>query len=217
MKLFAGCLAAGLALVAAGAQAQVLTPVSDFDGPYAAVLPDAPPGPHYGYGPRLLPSTEVYTVLRDAGFSPLGVPHRRGFVYTIAVIGRGGDDGRLIIDARNGRIIRFVPGYRTSAYDDGGPDVIYDRAGPLLPMTRVRAVPRPPRSIPHVAARTVPVPKASPLARPEARPEQQQAATQPKPASPAAASPAVTTGSAPARTATEIAPTQPMPKVQGLE
>ena len=51
-------------------------------------------------------------MLRDNGFSPLGIPRLRGFVYTIAVIDRGGEDGRLIIDARNGRIIRFMPAYR---------------------------------------------------------------------------------------------------------
>ena len=51
-------------------------------------------------------------MLRDNGFSPLGIPRLRGFVYTIAAIDRGGADGRLIIDARNGRIIRFLPAYR---------------------------------------------------------------------------------------------------------
>ena len=79
--------------------------------PYA-VAPREIPGPRYGYGPSLLPSTEVYAVLRDNGFSPLGIPRLRGFVYTIAVIDRGGEDGRLVIDARNGRIIRFMPAYR---------------------------------------------------------------------------------------------------------
>ena len=85
--------------------------VSDFEGPYAAMPPDAPV-PRYGYGPTLLPPQEVYTVVRDNGFSPLGIPQQRGFVYTIAVIDRGGDDGRLVIDARNGRIVRFMPAYR---------------------------------------------------------------------------------------------------------
>ena len=65
-----------------------------------------------GYGPRLLPPQEVYTVLRDTGFSPLGIPRLRGFVYTISVVDRRGGDGRLMIDARNGRIVRFVPASR---------------------------------------------------------------------------------------------------------
>jgi hypothetical protein len=47
--------------------------VSDFDGPYAEMPPEAP-APRYGYGPSMLPATEVYTVLRENGFSPLGIP-----------------------------------------------------------------------------------------------------------------------------------------------
>ena len=120
MKLFTGSLAAGLVLLAGGAQAQVpgrYTAASDVEAPFAVAPRPVPgpsyePGPRYGYSPGLLPSTEVYSVLRDNGFSPLGIPRLRGFVYTIAAIDRGGADGRLIIDARNGRIIRFLPAYR---------------------------------------------------------------------------------------------------------
>ena len=50
-----------------------------------------------------------HRIIREAGFSPLGIPRQRGFIYTIAVIDRGGEDGRLVIDARSGRILRFVP------------------------------------------------------------------------------------------------------------
>ena len=63
MKLFTGwVLAAGLVLAATGANAQ-MAPVSDvgspgLGGPYAAMPPEAP-RPGYGYGPTLLPSTEV--------------------------------------------------------------------------------------------------------------------------------------------------------------
>jgi hypothetical protein len=222
MKLFTGCLAASVVLFAAGAQAQMLapyTPVSDFGGPYAAV-PDAP-GAHYGYGPRLLPPEEVYTVVRENGFSPLGIPRQRGFVYAIEVIDRSGESGRLIVDARDGRIVRFRPGYRVGTNFSEEPAVVYGQPGALPPSTPVRGEPRPPRSIPHVASRTVPVPKASPLAaRPEAQPEPQQrqsAATQSKPAEAPAAPPAVTTGQAPAKPVAEIAPTKDLPKVQGLE
>jgi hypothetical protein len=222
MKLFTGCLAASVVLFAAGAQAQMLapyTPVSDFGGPYAAV-PDAP-GAHYGYGPRLLPPEEVYTVVRENGFSPLGIPRQRGFVYAIEVIDRSGESGRLIVDARDGRIVRFRPGYRVGTNFGEEPAVVYGQPGALPPSTPVRGEPRPPRSIPHVASRTVPVPKASPLAaRPEAQPEpqlQQSAATQSKPAEAPAAPPAVTTGQAPAKPVVEIAPTKDLPKVQGLE
>lgn len=235
MKLFTGCLAAGLVLFAAGAQAQMLAPyraVSDFGGPYAAAAPEAPPGPHYGYGPgyapggpSLLPPTEVYAVVRENGFSPLGIPRQRGFVYAIDVIDRNGESGRLIIDARDGRIIRFRPAYRMGERFSEEPAVMYGQPGALPPSTHVRGEPRPPRSIPHVASRIVPVPKPSPQAavkpegqpKPEAQPLQQSAATQPKPAETPAAPPAVTIGQAPAKPVAEIAATKDLPKAQGLE
>lgn len=249
MKLFTGSLAAGLALLAGAAQAQApgrYTAASDFDAPYA-VAPHAVPGPQYGAGPRygygpgpgLLPSIEVYAVLRDNGFSPLGIPRLRGFVYTIAVIDRGGEDGRLVIDARNGRIIRFLPAYRTgdNDYEDQsalrGPVVGQPpRAQPPQAQPpqaqaapdQVQAVPRPSRPA-HVANRSVPMPKASPIAaRPAPAPVQQAAAPAPKEADGAAdksaevqAAAPVTTGSAPAKPVPSIAPTQDMPKAQGLE
>src|SRR5690348_7084929 len=119
MKRFIGwAVSAGLVFAASAAHAQMLAPyraVSDFDGPYErpyGAVPPAPP-PVYDYGqyggPSLLPPQEVYAILRDNGFSPLGVPTQRGLVYTVAVIDRNGEDGRLVIDARNGRIIRFTP------------------------------------------------------------------------------------------------------------
>ena len=233
MRLFTGSLAAGLVLFAAGAQAQVLVPheagrspyaaASDFDSPYAAVPPGVP-GPRYGSGPSLLPSTEVYAVLRDNGFSPLGIPRLRGFVYTIAVLDRGGEDGRLVIDARNGRIIRFVPAYRMGGNFMGGnfneqPPAIFGSREAPPPAHDVAGSTRPPRSAPQVASRAVPVPKANPLAaKPAPEPAQQSAAPAPKPVEVQAAAPqAVTTGSVPAKPAPQIAPTQDLPKVQGLE
>src|SRR4051794_35646344 len=108
MKLFTRwIMAAGLVLAGTAANAQVLAPygvgrspyavASDVDGPYAA-MPEVAPVPGPGRGPTLLPPSEVYTVVRESGFSPLGVPQQRGLVYTISVIDRGGDDGRLVID-----------------------------------------------------------------------------------------------------------------------
>ncbi len=258
MKLFTGSLAAGLVLLAGSAQAQVpgpyengrrpYTAASDFGAPdavapHAVPGPQYVPGPRYGYspGPGLLPSTEVYSVLRDNGFLPLGIPRLRGFIYTIAAIDRGGADGRLIIDARNGRIIRFLPAYRT---DDNFDQEQSALRGPFMaqppqaqapqaqaPQTQapqaqtapqaqapdqVQAAPRPSRPA-HVASRAVPMPKASPIAAKPA-PVQQVAAPAPKSKSAEvqAAAP-VTTGSAPAKPVPQIAPTQDMPTMQGLE
>jgi hypothetical protein len=162
MKLFTGwILSAGLVVMAAAANAQGFAPyetgrspytvVSDVEGPYAVMPPEAP-GPRYG--PALLPPTEVYAILRENGFLPLGIPQQRGLVYTIAVIDRGGDDGRLVIDARNGRIIRFVPADRMGDNFDEGLRGSYGAVGSLPPVSAVRGPPRPPASIPHVASRT---------------------------------------------------------------
>ena len=107
---------------------------SDLSGPYADAPPPPPraiygapdygDGPGYGYGgggyggygPALLPPREVYAVLRENGFSPLGAPRLRGLFYSIAAIDRQGEDGHLVIDARDGRIVRFVPADRFSGY-----------------------------------------------------------------------------------------------------
>ena len=232
MKLFTGwVMSAGLVVMAAGANAQGLAPyetgrspytgVSDVEGPYAAMPPEIP-APRYG--PALLPPTEVYTILRESGFLPLGIPQQRGLVYTISVIDRGGDDGRLVIDARTGRIIRFIPAYRMG---DNFNDDLTGSYGPVgvPPVSAVRGPPRPPAAVPHVASRTpsVPMPRAAPpragvAAKPAAAPAQQSAAVQAKPADaqaiPQAAAPA-TVEAIPA--APQIQPTQGMPKVQGLE
>jgi hypothetical protein len=247
MKRYTGwVMSAGLVLAATTAHAQAPEPyeigrspyaaASDIDGPYAAV-PQEAPAPRYAYGPALLPAPEVYAIVRESGFSPLGIPQQRGLVYTIAVIDRDGDDGRLVIDARNGRIIRFMPAYRMG--DNFNKDMMgtYGPVGPLPPVSAVRGPPRPPLSIPRarVASRTpsIPVPRAAPLragevprageaqppaASPTPAPAQQPAAVQPKPAeAQGAPAPAAAPAVVEAKPAPQIQPTQEMPKVQGLE
>jgi hypothetical protein len=268
MKALRGwAITAGLIFAATAANAQEapqqtgapqLQPASDFNEPYADVPPPAAPPqtvvpdygprvlpqaavPQYGPGvpPDLLPPREVYSVLRENGFSPLGVPRLRGLFYSIAAIDRRGGDGRLVIDARDGRIVRFVPAEHFGGYGYGGgyggygdgyyggsPGPSY-RYGPLEPMTRLEAPPRPPASVPKVASRTpqtVPMPKAAPARptdqrplaeKPAPSPVQQSAAVQVKPAdAPQAAAPAI---EAAKPAAPAIQATQPMPKVQGLE
>ena len=227
MKLLMGwAVSAGLVFVGAAANAQALMPtetgrppattVSDVGGPYAAMPSEAPTPP--GYGPKLLPPMEVYSIVRESGFSPLGIPQQRGLVYTISVIDRGGDDGRLVIDARSGRIIRFMPAYRMGDNFNEDLNVAYGPVGPLPPPTNssYRRAPRPPLPIPHVASRSAtPLPKAPPhAARPEAAPAQQSAATV-KPAEPQASPPSPTVGVA--KPSVQIQPTQEMPKAQGLD
>lgn len=208
--------------------------VSDFDGPYdrpyGAVPPAPPPvynhgayGPGPGPGPALLPPQEVYAVLRDNGFSPLGVPHQRGFVYTIAVIDRNGEDGRLVIDARNGRIIRFVPAWGNGPYGGGNfPAERMSGYGPevaLPPPTVIRGTPQPPAPIPRVASRAVPLPVPKPSAAgrlPDPTPRQ-SAAVETRSVTPPAPVPQASATVGEAKPAPVIQPTQQMPAAQGLE
>src|ERR1700761_6556324 len=153
---------------------------SDIDEPYANGPPPPPvirapacgggrvyvPPPPYGTGPAeygpaygapLLPPTEIYAVLRDNGFSPLGAPRLRGLFYSISAIDRRGEDGRLVIDGRDGRIVRFVPAEHFGGYGGYG-DGYYGGAprpsyGPIEPMTRLDNAPRPPASVPKIASR----------------------------------------------------------------
>lgn len=269
MKLFTGwVLAAGLALSATAASAQVLGPsrVSDFSGPYvdgpyrggpyyAPPSVEVIPPPRYGYGgygpgyapgyapAALVPPHEVYSIIREAGFSPLGIPRQRGFIYTVAVIDRGGEDGRVVIDARSGRILRFVPAWQQGAPHEGAWNSSYGPRGPLPPGD-LRSSAHPPGPAPRVASRSVPVPKPSPLAAKQpaeparrateavAKPAPEPAASKPDTEAPkqqAAAAQARPAEAAPATTATigqtqtqakpgpAILPTQEMPKAQGLE
>jgi hypothetical protein len=247
---------------AAGRPGYVAT--SDFSGPYSETPPEAvqpgygpraiepgygPRGVEPGYGPRgvepgygpmgvgpeLLPPREVYTVLRQNGFSPLGIPRLRGMFYNIAAIDRRGDDGRLVIDARSGQIVRFVPAYRMGDRFEEGPPSRYGYGpspygyGPA-PMNYRGGVPRPPVGLPQEASRaTVPMPKAAPprlaakplvekplAEKPAPQPLQQSAAVQGKAAeAPPPQNPPPVIEAKPAAPA--ILPTQPMPKVQGLE
>jgi hypothetical protein len=175
----------------------------------------------------LLPPAGVYTVLREGGFSPLGAPRQRGFVYIIAAINADGDDGRLVIDARDGRILRFVP----AALDRDNRDDLTAIYGPLGPPPRIIVArggpPRPPAPIPRRYASRSPfsaaVPRRAPHAvvpskhvaakpKPIAAPPQQSASVQEKPAEtkPVAAAPA------PEHPSATIEPTQAMPPVQGF-
>jgi pyruvate/2-oxoglutarate dehydrogenase complex dihydrolipoamide acyltransferase (E2) component len=270
-----------VAATAANAQAPRYQTTSDFEGPYVGGPPPAPAPGYYGappaygpppaayapppgYGAPLLPIQEVYAVLRDNGFSPLGAPFQRGLTYVIAVIDRGGEDGRLVIDARNGRIIRFTPAFRSNGYygdrngyygersgyygDRYAPPPPYGPPGVLPPMAPISGDARPQVSAPHMASRAVPLPQPKPAVagkQPEVTPqksasvETKPAAPTPKPAAaPASAVQAAATAisAAAAQTAVpltpasgatvlapeakpqpSIAPTQPMPKVQGLE
>ena len=177
-----------------------------YEGRYERPYPERPyrPGP-FGTGPSvaipsarlerpldarpMLPPTQVMTILRSTGYSPLGRITQRGWIYTVAALDPRGDDGRLIIDARTGRIMRFIPALDadaqlndqfTTVYGPPGPPQIADarryvphdmRRGALLDLQHA---PRPPVAVPKGQR---PAPKAaSRAAQPAPEPAQQNAA-----------------------------------------
>ena len=244
MKLFTGwcALLLGMSMAVSAATAQVSAPqetgspphraVSDFNGPYGALPPEvAEPGygPEPAYGPPLLPPREVFAVLRENGFLPLGPPRQRGLFYIIAVTDRYGDDGRLVIDARNGLIVRFVPTYRMGTNLYGAAPIPYPPGGRLPPVGDIRDVPRPPAPVPTTASHwpVVPLPKPAPprplddkpiAEKPVPQPSQRSAAVQVKPADMSRALHAAPSPTAEVKPAApQIQPTQPMPKALGLD
>jgi len=163
--------------------------------------PDAyrpePYRPDYGYAPAFLPVHDIYAIIRDRGFSPLGAPRQRGYTYVISVLDRDGEDGRLVIDARSGRIIRFVPAfqwgeeYEHMRYEPGRdrPAPIAPRASfdSLPPPTVIKADPRLLQGMPaapagsQMASRAMPAPKLTAPATRPATAAPQSAAVQPRP------------------------------------
>lgn len=234
MKRFAGAaLAAGLLVFAVtAAQAQISEPEVIVVAPSAEVPMPPPemaarPAPP-AYAPPLLPPREIRAIAREHGFEPIGSPRPHGVVYSIAVMNMAGDDGRLIVDGRNGRVRRFTPFYRSAGHYDDDAGVAY---GDFAPPPGWRGAPRPPGRIPQVAnaPQTVPLPKAAPhrvaaasanpvAAKPASQPAAPQAATvgvakasEAKPAEAKAAAPVEL------KPAPQILPTQDMPAVQGLD
>jgi len=212
-------------------------------GSYAAI-----PSARYqrsALAPRpMLPPEQVVTVLRSSGFSPLGRVTQRGWIYTVAALDRNGEDGRLIIDARTGQIMRFIPAQAVdermmAVYGPPGPppaaDVRYEtRRGALLDL---RHAPRPPVSVPKTAKRSgpkaasrvaSPAPAGTATSPQAATPAQQaavpsaQPAAAPKPAAQKtadnkAAASTVGSASTPQPSTLKLWPTQAMPDVQPLE
>jgi hypothetical protein len=217
---------------------------SDIDGPYDDVGPGLPPPPRYAppaypprsygppppyygpppygpsaYAPPVLPIHEIYRIVRDGGYSPLGAPQQRGAVYTITVIDPDGEDGRLVIDARSGRILRFMPAYRYGARSVEDVNVAYGPPSALPPisMPRQQARASVPLPKPRMAAAPPPLPEKS--ATIGMRQQAPQATIPPAPTAAVAAAPQAAAQPAPvaSKPAVALQPTQPMPAAQGAE
>ncbi|WP_022719769.1 hypothetical protein [Rhodopseudomonas sp. B29] len=259
MKLLGSMMSAALLAGAATADAQPVpravlaapgaVVVSDFDGPYS----EEPP-PRYRpevreeiLVPDLLPPREIAAIARDEGFEPLGPPQPRGRFYTVVVIDPDGEDGRLVMDGRSGRLMRFVPAGTVGEIVSGE---TMASLGPVR-ATRLfgpeRHPPRPPRAIPHLASRgplNPPMPRPAPqqpvgtkaakqvpataavpakdATKPttDTAPKQQTASSSPAPVTPGATAVSATptpAGPVAAKPAFEPKPTEAMPPAQGLD
>ena len=121
------------AIVLAGATAvaaQALPPVHyDTRAYYGGRV--APPPPYYAPDDEAMPSFEVAAILRSRGFLPLGGPARRGGFYVVAAVHPRGEEGRVVIDAYTGRVVRFVPASEISGAR--GDEMVLVYQGPTFP------------------------------------------------------------------------------------
>ena len=81
-----------------------------------------------------VPPREAIRMLRSTGYTVLSRPRPAGAVlYSIAVITPRGDDGRIYMDVRDGRLVRFVPGYSLTPRTDEGIELAYNPPSPPPP------------------------------------------------------------------------------------
>src|SRR5262249_13136084 len=84
---------------------------SSIAGPaLAQSLPPAYPGAVYpGMHGMGVPAYEVVAIVRSTGLEPLTRPVRNGPAYALRALDPAGQEVRVVVDARNGRIARVVP------------------------------------------------------------------------------------------------------------
>jgi len=67
------------------------------------------PGTVYPGEGMILPPYEVAAIVRSTGLEPLGRPVRQGQAYAVRAIDEAGEEVRVIVDARIGRIVKVIP------------------------------------------------------------------------------------------------------------
>jgi hypothetical protein len=129
-----------------------------------------------------LPPYEVMNIVRSSGMRPMGPPARRGRIYLLHAVERNGDDVRVVVDARSGRIVSVTPmmdfpppSYgASSAYEPAPmdePTSSYGRPGPYHY--------GPPEPLTGRIPNTVP-PELAPAARPASPVSRSAAVTPPR-------------------------------------
>jgi hypothetical protein len=74
----------------------------------AQVVPPPYPGTMYP-GDGALPPHEIMTIVRSTGLEPIGHPVRQGPAYALRAVDPAGEEGRVIVNAYMGRIVKVVP------------------------------------------------------------------------------------------------------------
>ena len=76
-----------------------------------AQLPPPPlyPGPVHPVPVAALPPYEIVSIVRSVGLRPLHRPVRQGPTYAMRAVDRAGQEVRVVVDARFGRILRVDP------------------------------------------------------------------------------------------------------------
>jgi hypothetical protein len=194
--------------------------------------------PPYAYAPEdeVMPAYEVAAIMRSRGFLPLGGPVQRGGFYVVAAAHPRGGDGRLVIDAYSGRIVRFMPA-RDVIHPSRNDEMVLVYQGPTFPPpdrmrtasrfgappVPERGAPRPPASVPRVVSRVPPEAPLAPKPRPQAapqRPDTAQAPPVPAPVETKPAAPSPPLAQKPLEKTPDkpvVQPTQPLPPVQTME
>src|SRR5262249_20536575 len=75
----------------------------------AQPVPPPYPGTVYPGDGMILPPYEVAAIVRSTGLEPLGRPVRQGQAYAVRAVDDAGEEVRVIVDARMGRIVKVVP------------------------------------------------------------------------------------------------------------
>jgi hypothetical protein len=75
----------------------------------AQPIPPPYPGTVYPGDGMILPPYEVAAIVRSTGLEPLGRPVRQGQAYAVRAIDEAGEEVRVIVDARLGRIVKVIP------------------------------------------------------------------------------------------------------------
>lgn len=211
-------------IVASPAMAQTLAqqppPNTVRNGAYASAVSDI--------DDAAVPPREAVRMLRSTGYTVLTRPRPAGPVlYSIAVVTPRGEDGRIYMDIRDGRLVRFVPGYALTPRTDEDIELAYSPPSP----PPAAAAPRKPASnaAPKTASRTPATTGTAPSSAKQAAPklpEVKPAETKPAQSAPvapvAAATPTpqttgVATKPAEAKPPVVLQPTQEMPAVLSLE